>query len=231
MRYQERIYPQQNVSALRNRDINIFNMSSDVCVFNAPSYYISGTTTLDCSTLSATSVSGYSYIISANTEDISLGFVFTSNTESFSANNATFNYKIYKFEENTNNFTAIPSFVSENIYFSSLTSSATTQLVPSSGLTLDSEYMIKGFYRFSACTEFMGKLGNVIDTSRYVGGSEYGIYDKNFDYYFTLIEQAATPEFNYNASNSVASGSLQQVYLPINFYTIYPDIDQLLINE
>jgi hypothetical protein len=230
MRYQERIYPQTNVSALRNKDITIFNMSSDICVFNAPTYYVSGTTILDCTVLSATSVSGYSHIISANTDNISLGFVFTSNTESFSGNNVIFNYKLYQFEENNNSFTAIPSFTSNDIYFSSLTSSATTQLIPSSGLTLDSEYMIKGFYRFSACTEYMGKLGNIIDTSKYVGGNEYGIYNKNFDYYFAAIEAAATPQFNYNASNSVANGSLQQSYLPINYYTIYPDIDQLDIN-
>jgi predicted RNA-binding protein len=72
----------------------------------------------------------------------------------------------------------------------------------------------------------MSKLGLVIDTSRYVGGTEYGIYNKNFDYYISVVQAAATPEFNYNASNSVASGGLQQSYLPINYYTIYPDIDQ-----
>jgi TatD DNase family protein len=90
--------------------------------------------------------------------------------------------------------------------------------------------MIKGFYSFSACTDYMGKLGYTINTSKYVGGSEYGIYNKNFDYYFAVIEAAATPQFSYNASNSVANSSLQQSYLPINYYTIYPDIDQLNIN-
>lgn len=230
MRYQERIYPQTNISGLRNKDITIFNMSSDVCVFNAPSYNISGATTLDCTVLSATSVSGYSHIITGETQTIPLNFTFTSNTESFSANNLSFNYKLYKFEENNNSFTAIPSYVSNNITYSSLTSSATTQLIPSSGLTLDSEYMIKGFYRFSACTDYMGKLGNIIDTSRYIGGSEYGIYDKNFDYYFALVGAAAVPQFTYNASNSVANGSLQQSYLPINYYTIYPDYDQLNVD-
>lgn len=230
MRYQQRIYPQTNVSALRNKDVTLFNTSSDVCVFNAPSYYITGTTILDCTVLSATSVSGYSHIVSANTDNISLGFTFTSNTESFSANNATFNYKLYKFDKNNNMFPAIPSFTSNDIVFSSLTNSATTQLIPSSGLTMDSEYMIKGFYRFSACTEYLGRLGYNIDTSRYVGGLEYGIYNKNFDYYLAVVGAAAVPQFNYNASNSVANGSLQQSYLPINYYTIYPDIDQLNID-
>ncbi len=227
MRYQERIYPQTNVSALRNKYINIFNESSDICIFNAPTYYVSGATTLDCTVLSATSISGYSHIISGESQTIPLNFVFTSNTTTFTANTAIFNYKLFKYEENTNAFSAIPTYVSEDITYTSLTNSATTQLIPSTGLTLDNEYMIKGFFKFSACTEYMNKLGLIIDTSRYVGGTEYGIYNKNLDYYISVVETAATPIFNYNASNSVANGALVQAYLPINYYTIYPDIDAL----
>ena len=230
MRYQERIYPQTNVSALRNKYINIFNQSSDICIFNTPTYYVSGATTLDCTVLSATSISGYSHIISGETQTIPLNFVFTSNTTTFTANTAIFNYKLFKYEENTNSFSAIPTYVSEDITYTSLTNSATTQLIPSSGLTLDDEYIIKGFFKFSACTEYMNKLGLIIDTSRYVSGTEYGIYDKNLDYYISVVEAAATPIFNYNASNSSTSSVLQQSYLPINYYTIYPDDDQFLNN-
>jgi hypothetical protein len=172
MRYQERIYPQTNVSALRNKDITIFNMSSDICIFNAPSYYVSGATKLDCTVLSATSVSGYSHIITGDSQTIPLNFVFTANTDTFTANTATFNYKLYQYQENTNTFTAIPSYVSENIVYSSLTSGTTTQLIPSSAITLDNDYIIKGYYKFSACTEYMNKLGSIIDTSRFVGGTK-----------------------------------------------------------
>ena len=230
MRYQERIYPQTNVSALRNKYINIFNESSDICVFNAPTYYVSGATTLDCAQLELSSISGYSHIISGETQIIPLNFVFTSNTTTFTANTAIFNYKLFKYEENTNTFGAIASYVSGDITYNSLTSGVTTQLIPSSGLTLDSEYIIKGFFKFPACTEYMNKLGFIIDTSRYIGGTEYGIYNKNLDYYMSVVGAASTPIFNYNASNSVANGALQQSYLPINYYTIYPDVDQFLNN-
>lgn len=231
MRYQERIYPQTNVSALRNKDINVLNTSSDICIFNAPTYYISGATTLDCTVLSATSVSGYSHVISSESQTIPLNFVFTSNTTSFTANSATLNYKLFKYEENTNSFTAIPSYTSENITYTSLTNSATTQLIPSTGLTLDNEYIIKGFFKFSACTEYMSRLGSIIDTARYVGGNEYGIYNKNLDYYISVVQAAPPPIFNYNASNSVANGALQQAHLPINYYTIYPDINPDTITD
>ena len=45
-----------------------------------------------------------------------------------------------------------------------------------------------------------------------------------------MVRRAETPEFNYNASNSITKGSLQQSYLPINYYTIYPDIDPFNFN-
>ena len=90
--------------------------------------------------------------------------------------------------------------------------------------------MIKGFFKFPACTEYMNKLGLIIDTSRYIGGTQFGIYNKNLDYYMSVVEAAATPTFNYNASNSSTSSVLQQSYLPINYYTIYPDADQFLNN-
>ena len=227
MRYQERIYPQTNVSALRNRDINIFNMSTDICVFNAPSYYISGATILDCTVLSATSVSGYSYVITGETETIPLGFVFTANTDSLNTANTSFNFRVFKYQENSGTFSAIPKYTSNDIYYSALTNSATTQLIPSSGLTLDGEYIIKGYYKFPECTYYMNKLGKTIDTYNFFSGNEYGIYNKNFDFYFAAINVAATPEFAYNASNTLGSGILNQVYLPINYYTILPDINQL----
>ena len=227
MRYQERIYPQTNVSALRNRDINIFNMSTDICVFNTPTYYVSGATILDCSVLSATSVSGYSHMITGETQSIDLTFVFTSNTETFSGNNSSFKYNLYIYQDKTSTFLAIPSYTSNEIYYSSLTENISVQEIPSSALTLDNEYMVKGFSRFPICTEYMSRLNKSVDTSRYVSGNEYGIYDKRFDYYLAVVQKAATPEFNYNASNSAGSSTLLQSYLPVNYYTIYPDINQL----
>jgi hypothetical protein len=54
MRYQEQIYIQNQNSAVRNRAINNFNFSSDLCVFNTPIYNLSGATKLDCCECSTT---------------------------------------------------------------------------------------------------------------------------------------------------------------------------------
>jgi hypothetical protein len=227
MRYQERIYPQTNVSALRNRDINIFNMSTDICVFNAPSYYVSGATILDCTVLSAITTSGYSHIITGETQTIPLNFVFTSNTESFTTNNSVFKFNIYSYDEKTGNFIGIPTFSSEDINYSAFTNSATTQYIQSSGLTLDGEYMIKGFFKYPSCLFTAKELNLYVDTSSYVYGDKYGFYNSNFDYYFAAITPAAIPTFSYDSSNDASIGTLYQYTTPINYYTIYPDIDQL----
>jgi len=225
MRYQERIYPQTNLSAVRNKEINVFNMSSDICVFNAPIYSISGTTKLNCTTLTGVSISDYTYIITGDTQNINFDVLFTGNTDTFTANTPNLIFKLYKYENQ--NFTAIPSYTSDKIALSAITNSATTLTIPASGLTLDNEYIIKSFYDFPACTHYFSKLGKTIDTSNFVGGDSYGIYNFNLDDYFVLVQQAATPIFTLNSSNNVGNGSLQQIYLPINFFTIFPDIDLL----
>lgn len=227
MRYQERIYPQTNVSALRNKDINIFNMSTDICVFNTPTYYVSGATILDCTILSAATTSGYSHIITGETQTIPLTFVFTSNTESFTTNESIFKFNIYPFNQSTGNFVGIPIFSSNDINYSAFTNSATTQYIQSSGLTLDGEYMIKGFFKYPSCLFTAKQLNKYVDTSSYVYGDKYNFYDSRFDYYFVAITPAAIPTFSYDSSNDNSIGTLYQYNVPINYYTITPDIDQL----
>jgi len=50
MRYQERIYIQNQNSAVRNKSISNVNMSSDLCVFSSPTFDISGATKINCVT-------------------------------------------------------------------------------------------------------------------------------------------------------------------------------------
>lgn len=49
MRYQELIYIQNEHSGVRNKDILNVNMSSDMCIFRAPEFEISGASKIDCS--------------------------------------------------------------------------------------------------------------------------------------------------------------------------------------
>jgi len=212
MRYQERIYTQTQDSAIRNRNFVNFNMSSDVCIFEPPLYNMSGATKLDCTG----ATSGTSYIITANTQTLPLIFNFTGNTSTFIDTSAIFNFKLFKYSNIFSGFTTTPTYRSSNIIYSTFSgTNITTQYVPSSGLTLDGEYLVKGFFQYSACTDFLSRLGVGIDTSNYLNGNEYGIYNDELDYYFIAIKPASTPTLiNSSAIPNETSGLYQQIILP-----------------
>ena len=211
-------------------------MSTDVCVFDAPQYYVSGATKLNCEAISA-STSGYSYVISAYTETIPFNFVFTANTNTFSATNASFNYNIYKYNERSNSFNTIPVYTSETINYGTISASTisgistTTQVIPTTGLTMDGDYIIKGFYQFPICTDYLSKLERYVNTISYLSGTEYGIYDNKYDYYFAAVRQASIPLFSYDSSNNVPTNALFQTVLPTEGVIEYGDLENLTQEE
>jgi hypothetical protein len=181
-------------------------MSSDICVFNAPLFNVSGATKINCTG----STSGGTYVIST-ASTIPLTFQFTGNTNSFLTTNATFKYEIYKYVDSINSFDRAPTYKSENIAYSAFSGTNTTiQDIAVSGLSLDGEFLIKGYYDFTICTDFVNRLGKNIDTLFYKSGDEYGIYDGNTDYYFKAIKQPDKPQFYVNGSNNQPSNTLQQ---------------------
>lgn len=60
MRYQERIYIQNENRAVRNKDILNVNMSSDFAIFKSPTFDISGATKLPCGQITC-NLTGYSF--------------------------------------------------------------------------------------------------------------------------------------------------------------------------
>lgn len=210
MRYQELIYIQNAHSGARNRDLLNVNMSSDICIFNAPQFTISGASKIDCS-----GVTGTSYVISTATT-IPLTFNFTANTDTFTANTATFKYEIYKYNKNNLAFLLPPVYKSDNLSYPSFSATNTTlQNIPVSALTLDGEYLIKGYYDFPSCTTFLNKLGKTIDTSINKIGQQYNLYNKDLDFYFIAMKVADKPVIINNSDNTLTPGQLtQQVIIP-----------------
>ncbi len=159
-------------------------------------------------------ITGATYIISADTQTIPLTFDFTANTQTFIDTNANFRYQIYKYDNAQESFNGIPVYKSETLQYSAFSATnTTTQYIPSSGITIDGDYMIKGFYQFSACTDFLKRLGKGVDTINYIYGDQYGIYDKNLDYYFVAVKQAEIPNFVNNLTNDSPVNSLIQAVL------------------
>ena len=219
MRYQEPIYIQNDNGAVKNKDILNVNMSSDICVFESPHFSISGASKIDCTG----ATSGTSYVLSSNTQTVPLTFMFTANTSTFVDKNAQFRFGVFKYNEQFSGFSSTPVYNSEVLDYSGFSATnITTQYVPVSGLTLDGEYIIKPFYRFGLCTDFLSKLKKTIDTNIYISGSEYGIYDDEFDYYFVAIKEAETPTLTQNTSNLTGINKLrQQVIFPTDKQTTF----------
>lgn len=165
---------------------------------------------------SCSGITASTYIITASTQTIPLTFNFTANTESFTEANASFKYGVYKYDTTVSGFTNNPVFTSDLIPYSDFSAtSATTQYLLASDLSLDGDYIVKGFYTYQPQTEFIKKLGNRIDTSNYVFGGEYGVYNKDLDYYFIAFKEAETPKINYSPSNvQYINKLIQQVILP-----------------
>lgn len=217
MRYQERIYIQNDNSCVRNKDILNVNMSSDMCTFISPLFSMSGASKLDC----VSGFTGTSHVISTGTT-IPLGFDFTANTNTFTATNATFKYEIYKYNSEVNQF-LIPSVYKSDIfeYSGFSATSIINESIPISGLSLDGEYIVKGFYVFDVCTDFLNRLGKKVDTLSYIGGTSYGIYDVGLDNYFIATTSASTPNFLLTPDNTPPPNNLfQEVILPVEGQTV-----------
>lgn len=211
MRYQEPIYIQNQNNGVRNKDILNFNMSSELCIFEAPQFSVSGASKLQCG-------SDNSYYVINNETTIPLAFNFTGNTDSFIENDTTFSFKIYKYNENANIFTQPSKYSSENYSYETFSGTNILNVsVPINSLMLDGDYIVKGLFQYKPCTTFANKLDKTINTSSFVGGDMYGIYDSSLDYYFIAFTAAEKPLLLVNGSNTPSSGALfQQVLLPNN---------------
>ena len=179
--------------------IDLPYVSSTSCLFNR----------FDCPQYN--NITGATYMISADTQTIPLTFDFTGNTQTFIDSEANFRYEIYKYNDNGDIFSAIPTYKSEIFSYSAFSATNTiSQYVPSSGLTLDGEFLVKGYYQYSACTNFLKLLGKKIDTINYKYGTEYNIYNKDLDYYFIGVKEAEVPQLMANGSNTPSGGVLRQ---------------------
>ena len=92
-------------------------------------------------------------------------------------------------------FTVPSVYQSDYISYSNFASGTTYPVqVPISGLSLDGDYIIKGYFETLACTKYLGSLGVTLDTSKYVSGSMYNLYEPTTDYYFVAVSKADVPQ-------------------------------------
>lgn len=168
-----------------------------------------------CSDTFETLTSGSSnvYIITGQTE-LDFDFIFTSNTESFLSEDATFKFEVYKYNHNSKIFDLPALLKSEEYEYAEFSAtSSITQSIQVSDLNIDGDYLIKGYYEHDVCPEFLNYLNLRHDTSLYKNGTEYKLYDKTFDYYFVAINDAETPLFNTSTDNLQPLGAIKTITL------------------
>ena len=220
MRYQELIYIQNEHSGVRNKDILNVNMSSDICIFDAPIISVSGASKINCTGSST------SYVIAEGTS-IPIDFSFSGDIATLTGMNTTFNYEIYKYSDTASMFTIPAVYKSNTIPFSGTSSLFTiTDEVQSDLLPLDGEFIIKCYFTFDSCTRFLKELGKTINTRSFISGTQYGLYDNDLDFYFAAIRPADVPYLLQNNSNNAPSNKLvQQIILP------EPNITNIIISQ
>lgn len=219
MRHQQKIY-NQNGNKVRNRDLLNVNMSSDVCVFIAPTFDISGATKIETGT---TSASTGVYLVDDNSGDIDFTFSFTGDMSTLDSE-SVFKYEVYKYDYDNLVFKEPALIKSEDITYSAFSAtSAITETIPVSDLNHDGEYLIKGYYTHEVCTDIFGRLGVRNDTSFFKNGSLYGLYNPSIDYTFAVIEKAEIPVFSKAGATARPLGSLVAFsILPDDGETVFP---------
>jgi len=222
--FENNIRIQTASDCVRNKSILNVNTSSDICIFNAPQFTMSGASKIPCdSSFSAiTSGTSYAYIISETETTKDITFQFTGDTDSFTGTNATFRYQIYKYDNDLGYFHTPASYASNEIPWSGFSgTSILEETIELTTLQPDGEYLIKGNFVHDICTEFASRLGYRYDTSSYVSGSEFGLYNADRDFYMLIFKEASTPIFNSTIVGSTIGAIKQYAVIPSDGQTVF----------
>lgn len=125
---------------------------------------------------------------------IDLDFNFTGNTYELGDNNTSFNFEIFQYNS------ALEYYIEPSVYKSKTyewpsysATSAITATVPLSSLTLDNEFLVKGYFGHDICTEFSLINGDRTISPKTNNGSEYRLYEPDRDFHFSAFNAADTP--------------------------------------
>lgn len=177
-----------------------------ICDNQVPQFNITGGTKIELSSLTNNS------LYNKNTATgHSVSFNFTSGTEILSASTTEFYFNVHKY----NHDNLVDGFDDTPIYTFSSSSSAFTSstqistLISDSILTCDSEYIIKPYFVFSACSQ-EGQL--------FTATTPYTMYE-NFVYADYVQNYSNSPRFFDPTKFSLSTGSSVSTLLGRNQYT------------
>lgn len=182
--------------------------------------YSSACTTGTCGICTTTCSLDYPYMTSASTgvyffgtepSAVDLSVVFTGNMASFdvaSSSDTVFKYQVFKYIQYLNGFGLPAIYSSEEFDYSAVSAtSAVTISMLTNTLGLDGDFLIKGYFTHSFCTDILSRMGERVDTYHSTGGL-YSLYDEELDYYFVALTSAMTPTFLGSQLNNNGTGRL-----------------------
>ena len=216
--FEDNIYIQTAYQGIRNKDILNVNTSSDICVFESPTFSLSGASNLVCS--ATTGTSHIHMVTTATSQDFI--FDFNGNISSFDEN-TSFKFEVYKYDSILGTFHLPQQYVSDWIGWDSFSAtSAVTATLSHNLLDIDGDYLIKGFYRHKVCTEFAKRLDIINDTSLIKTGEEFGLFQPNSDYFMSIFTKASTPIFGFAGGDSTEIKVLRQIpIIPTDGQTVF----------
>lgn len=204
MRRQELIYA-QNDGFARNKDILNVSTSSDVCVFESPTFDMTGATKM----LSGmTSGSTGIHLVETNGEPIDLTFQFSGVVMTL---DTVFGYDIYKYDDKIGMFKEPYVLRSSGTTYSDFYLTNILSNTIETFNMADGEYIIKPTYDHKICTEILGRLGVRMKTNTFTSEGEYNLYNPEFDYYFATIFGARQPIFDLSPNGERPLGSLNVI--------------------
>jgi hypothetical protein len=157
---------------------------------------------------------------------------FTSNIDELeNLSNLTFRYEIYKYDSGLDLFARPAVYISDDISYEAYTGCVETYLkyaeaggldpqsteellselgcsdlfINFNNLSGDGDYLLKIFYQFDACTDFLKRIGVKIDTSIYDLSDRFNIYNQEFDKYFVGVYKAESPILTSNQGSETVN--------------------------
>ena len=211
MSYTERTYIQNANGCVRNQDLLNIRMTSDWCEFTPPVVEMTGTSKIQ----SVGATSEGVYLITGQT-GMTIGLIFSGGPGEYSGSSVDTIIEVYPYD------TVISGFTNPYIYKASaislsgdVVSSAYTVNLPVSDVYPDNEYLIKTYFEFDACTEFLNILGVRYD-NRLLLGDDYYLYNEDFDNYISVSYPADVPILG------VSSGGTDTLFGGLIAYSQFP---------
>lgn len=203
--------PESTILTLKFNKKLKYNNTGDLYTFDIPQYSMFDFSDKIKTGITTNSIYYYDDVTTGKT----INFIFTANTDSLSST-TLFNYKVYKYNTNINNFNVLPVY-EKNIPKTSFSGGNLTILdvIPKTNLESDSEYLIKGYFEsiLPVLTANTLNFNNNLDNYGIFNKFLYPINKNAYNYYFDYTKYSGLTGYTISTyDNFVTSNTPYNIY-------------------